>query len=63
MTGFDLSRCILQIRPELPIILCTGYSSLISEEEAKSYGVKGFAMKPLTKNDIAGLVRNIPDKE
>jgi two-component system, chemotaxis family, CheB/CheR fusion protein len=59
MTGIDLARRILQIRPETPIILCTGYSSLISEEKARSIGIKGFAMKPLTKKDISTLIRDV----
>ena len=62
MTGFDLARRMLQIRPGLPIILCTGYSNQISEDKVKSYGIKGFAMKPLAKKDIAVLVRRILDE-
>lgn len=63
MTGSDLARRILQIRPGMPIILCTGFSNLISEEKAKICGIKGFAMKPLTKNDLAALVRKLLDGE
>jgi CheY-like chemotaxis protein len=59
MTGIDMARRMLQIRPGMPIILCTGYSSLISEDKAKSYGIKGFAMKPLSKKDITKLVREV----
>jgi len=61
MTGVDLSRRILQIRPDLPIILCTGYSNLITEEKAQRMGIKGFAMKPLAKNDVAVLIRKVLD--
>jgi len=61
MTGIDLARRMLQIRPELPIILCTGYSSLISEEKARSLGIKGFAMKPIARKDIATLLRRVLD--
>jgi len=63
LTGMDLARQILQIRPDIPIILCTGYSTLISEEQAKAQGVKGFAMKPLSKNEIAGLLRKVLDEK
>ncbi len=63
MTGMDLARSILQIRPELPIILCTGYSGQVTEEKAKSYGIKGFAMKPLARKDIAVLIRKLLDEE
>jgi CheY-like chemotaxis protein len=62
MTGLDLARRMLQIRPELPIILCTGYSNLIDEAQAKAYGIKGFAMKPLTKKDIAALLHAVLDR-
>jgi len=61
MTGIDLARLMLQIRPNLPIILCTGYSNLITEEEAKACGVKGFAMKPFAKKELASLLREVLD--
>ena len=61
MTGSDLARCMLQMRPEMPIILCTGYSSLITEEKARSFGIQGFALKPLAKKDIAVLIRKVLD--
>ncbi len=62
MTGFDLARRMLQIRPDLPIILCTGYSSQISEDKVRSYGIKGFALKPLARKNIAVLIRKILDE-
>jgi CheY-like chemotaxis protein len=61
MTGLDLARRMLQIRPDLPIILCTGYSNLVTEEQSKRSGIKGFAMKPLTKKDMATLLRTVLD--
>ena len=63
MTGIDLARSILRIRPGMPIILCTGYSSQVSEESAKSHGIAGFAMKPLARKDLAVLIRKILDAE
>jgi len=62
MTGMDLARRMLQVRPELPIILCTGYSSLISEEKAKFLGIKGFAFKPISKKDIGNLILKVLNK-
>ena len=59
MTGSDLARRLLQIRPDIPIILCTGYSNLIDQEKAKLMGIKEFAYKPLTKAGIAKLIRNV----
>ncbi len=63
ITGFDMARRMLLIRPNLPIILCTGYSSLISEEKVKSAGIRGFALKPLTKRDISLMIRTVLDEE
>ena len=59
MTGVELARTLLALRPGLPIILCTGYSSLINEEQARSHGIKGFAMKPLTNKELAQLLRQV----
>jgi len=61
LTGLDLSRWMLKIRPDIPIILCTGYSTIISEETAKAAGVREFALKPLAKKDIAQLIRKVLD--
>lgn len=63
LTGTDLAQKILQIRPDLPIILCTGYSSQVSEEAAKTIGIKEFALKPFTISSIAQLVRKLLDGE
>jgi len=57
MTGVELARRMMQIRTDIPIILCTGYSNLIDGDSAKSLGIREFALKPLTKRGIAGLIR------
>jgi CheY-like chemotaxis protein len=57
LTGVELAGRMLRIRPDIPIILCTGYSNLVNEEQAKALGIKGFIMKPMTKKDIAQLLR------
>ncbi len=62
MTGANLATRILNIRPDIPIILCTGYSTLVSEEKAKAMGIREFALKPLVKKDIAFLIRRALDK-
>ena len=61
MTGKDLARRMLQIRPGIPIILCTGFSSQIDEAKAQQIGIKAFAMKPLLMRDIAKLIRKVLD--
>lgn len=60
-TGDQLAREILAIRPDMPIIICTGFSERIDEEQAKQIGVKGFLMKPVTKSDMALMVRSVLD--
>jgi PAS domain S-box-containing protein len=63
MTGAELSKKMLEIRPDIPIILCTGYSAIISEAKAKAIGIREFALKPLTIKDVAILIRKVLDKE
>jgi two-component system cell cycle sensor histidine kinase/response regulator CckA len=63
MTGMHLSRAILTIRPEMPIILCTGHSDLIDERKAKEEGIRHFMMKPLRRNELAKIVRNALDEQ
>jgi len=63
MTGADLAKEILKIRPDIPIILCTGFSEVITEGEAKRMGIREFLMKPLTLRDIALAVRNVLDRK
>jgi len=59
MTGTDLAIRMLAIRPDLPIILCTGFSQLVNEESAKAIGIREFALKPLSKASIGHLIRKI----
>ena len=61
-TGIELAREILAIRPDMPVILCTGYSHLVDAESAKAAGVKGFVMKPLRRKEIAKTVRKMLDE-
>jgi PAS domain S-box-containing protein len=62
MTGEALSRELLRIRPDLPIILCTGFSHIMSAEKAKALGIQAYLMKPLAIRDLAPIVRHVLDK-
>lgn len=62
LPGSELAKKILQIRPDIPIILCTGFSSVVSEEEAKEIGIKRFVMKPVSGSDLAIAVREVLNK-
>jgi PAS domain S-box-containing protein len=57
MTGIRLARELMGICPDIPIILCTGFSELISEERAKEMGIREFVMKPLIMSEMARVVR------
>ena len=61
ITGGELAEKMLQIRPELPIILTTGYSTVMTRERALELGISEFVYKPLTQKELAGLIRNILD--
>ena len=63
ITGAELAKRILAIRPNMPIILCTGFSELINEEEAKALGIRGYVMKPVVKKDIAKTIRQVLNGE
>ncbi|MCD4716184.1 MAG: PAS domain S-box protein, partial [Desulfobacterales bacterium] len=62
MTGDKLAMELIRLRPNIPIILCTGYSGYISEEKAKNMGFRAFAMKPLVLRDLAKTVRKVLDE-
>jgi PAS domain S-box-containing protein len=62
MTGAELARELLRIRPDLPIVLCTGYGENINESKAREMGLAAFAFKPLVMEKLAGLVRRVLDE-
>jgi PAS domain S-box-containing protein len=63
MTGITLAKSLLKVRPDLPIVLCTGYSDAVSQASAKTAGVREFLMKPLGRQDLAEAVRRALRKE
>ncbi|MGD0661134.1 MAG: ATP-binding protein [Syntrophorhabdales bacterium] len=62
MTGIDLAREILVLRSDMPIIMCTGFSYAVDADKAREAGIKAFAMKPLTKREIAKTIRKVLDE-
>lgn len=61
VTGIELSQRCLSIRPGLPIILCTGYSEIVSPERARQVGIKEFLSKPVVKTEMAKTIRKALD--
>jgi len=54
-----LAKQILEIRPDTPIILCTGYSSVVNEVKAQQLGIREYLMKPVDKKNLARLLRKV----
>ncbi len=61
LSGVELSREALQIKPDLPIILFTGFSTAIDHESVQEIGIKEFLMKPLSMNRLAAVIRDVLD--
>ncbi len=59
LTGINLAKAILEIRPDIPIIICTGFSDLIDPEMVKSIGIQEYVLKPYSKMNIARLIRKV----
>ena len=60
MTGIQLAREVKKIR-NIPVIVCTGFSAQINEENFRALGIDGYVLKPIIRREIAEAVRNIFD--
>ncbi|MBD3275688.1 MAG: response regulator [Candidatus Marinimicrobia bacterium] len=63
LTGAELARKALSVRPELPIILLTGYSETFSIEDAREIGIREYLMKPIIPGDLARAIRLVLDEK
>ena len=59
MTGEDLAREIMGLRPDMPVILCSGFSARMDEVKAKAMGIKAFVSKPVLKREIGETIRQV----
>jgi CheY-like chemotaxis protein len=59
MNGDRLAAELMTIRPDLPVILCSGFSMTLSKEEAAAAGINAFVMKPLLKNKLAAVIHQV----
>jgi CheY-like chemotaxis protein len=62
MTGSELSKQILKIRPDIPIMLLTGYSELINQKKAKSIGIQSYLTKPVLHRALSNSIRKLLDE-
>ena len=63
MAGIQLSQKLLEIRPDIPIIICTGFSTKIDNAKATAVGIRGYVMKPVGMNEIGKKIREVLDKD
>jgi len=63
MTGDVLARELIVIKPGIPVVLCTGYSTQINQKQASAVGVRALVSKPVLKMDIADTIRKVLDQE
>ena len=61
LTGDKLAREITKIIPDMPIILCTGFSTPIPEEKARTMGIQAVLMKPIVMSELTEMVRKVLD--
>ncbi|HSO17828.1 MAG TPA: response regulator [Desulfosarcina sp.] len=62
MTGDQLAEALLRLRPDLPIVICTGFSKRLSSIKASSLGIRAFLMKPVTVQELSRTVREVLDR-
>ncbi|MBW2576211.1 MAG: response regulator [Deltaproteobacteria bacterium] len=62
MTGVQLAPKLLEIRSDIPIILCTGFSEITDSNKAKALGIREFLMKPIVRDQIARTIRKVLDE-
>jgi CheY-like chemotaxis protein len=59
MTGVELARKLIEIRPDIPIIICTGFSEKISAHKARTMGIRGYVMKPVIRSKLVKKIKKV----
>ncbi len=62
MTGVMLARALASIKPETPVIMCSGFNEFVKMDDVRDAGINVFLMKPLIKSELAGAVRKALDE-
>ena len=63
MTGDVLAIELMKIRPEIPVIICAGFSHTITAEKAKSIGIRKIIMKPYVYSHVAQIIRKVLNQD
>jgi len=62
MTGIELARKLMEMRSDIPVVICTGFSEKISADKATAMGIRGYVMKPIVKSELAKKIREVLDQ-
>ena len=57
-----MGKVILTIHPDMPMILCTGFSEIIDEKKAKAINIRAFLYKPVVARDLSQTIRRVLDE-
>jgi len=63
ITGMELTKRLRDIRSDIPVVLCTGYSEMVTQGKLNAVGINEYLIKPVQRNEIAGTVRRLLDKK
>jgi CheY-like chemotaxis protein len=62
MTGDRMALEMMRLRPDLPVLICTGFNELLSTERIKEVGIRALLMKPFLKSEAAKMIRDVLDR-
>ena len=63
ITGYELAKQLMEVRADIPVILCTGYSKTINPDIAEAAGIKAFIMKPVNLEELSETIRKVLDQQ
>jgi CheY-like chemotaxis protein len=61
LTGLELAQAVRQVRPATPVVICTGFSDSLIQEQARAAAVREVILKPLQRRELALAVRRALD--
>ncbi|MBU0908544.1 MAG: response regulator [Proteobacteria bacterium] len=59
MNGVDLARQVMEIKPSMPVILCSGHSDMVNREQALAMGIRAYVAKPYFMSEILRTIRKV----
>lgn len=63
MNGAELTRRIKKMNPNMPVVICTGFSDILNKEKARQMGIAGYLLKPVTSRELARTLREVLEKK